>query len=162
MSQPNHIALQIQKIIRETTDTKSFVLKNVSGNVIHYEAGQFLSFVFKNRNGEELRRSYSISSSALLKEALQITVKRIPNGAYSRWLFDDAKEGDILQSTGASGLFVLPGDLTKISQLVFFAAGSGIWAFVTPAANIAPQSPSPSAHAVRRSFISVTVVMDGL
>ena len=126
MSQPNHIALQIQKIIRETTDTKSFVLKNVSEKEIHYEAGQFLSFVFENRNGAELRRSYSVSSSKILKESLQITVKRIPNGAYSRWLFDDAKEGDILQSTGASGLFVLPVDLTKTSQLVFFAAGSGI------------------------------------
>lgn len=126
MLQTNLIPLQIEKIIPETADTKSFILKNIPGNRINYTAGQFLTFVFEKRNGEEARRNYSISSSPDLQEPLQVTVKRIANGAYSRWLIDEAKEGDILQTTGASGFFTLPTDLSTTSRLIFFAAGSGI------------------------------------
>jgi len=126
MHQSNTIPLLIEKIIPETADTRSFVLKNISNSNINYTAGQFLTFVFEKRNGEEARRNYSISSSPDLQEPLQITVKRIANGDYSRWLIDEAKEGNILQTTGASGFFTLPTDLSLISRLIFFAAGSGI------------------------------------
>jgi ferredoxin-NADP reductase len=118
------IPLRIEKIIRETEDTKSFLLRSQSDKEIKYTAGQFLTFVFETRNGEEARRNYSISSSP--GEPLQITVKRIPTGAYSRWLIDEAKEGDVLQTTGVSGFFVLPDYVPDFTQLVFFAAGSGI------------------------------------
>jgi len=118
--------LQIREIIPETPDTKTFMLEPVEGGVIGYTAGQFLTFVFKKRNGEEVRRNYSISSSPVLHEPLQITVKRIANGEYSRRLIDLAKEGDELVTTGASGFFTLPGEMNAYDQIIFFAAGSGI------------------------------------
>jgi ring-1,2-phenylacetyl-CoA epoxidase subunit PaaE len=61
-----------------------------------------------------------------LLEALAFGVKRIHNGAYSRHLVDHAKPGDQLMTSGAGGLFVLPGNLEGIKQIFFFAAGSGI------------------------------------
>jgi ferredoxin-NADP reductase len=117
------IPLQIDKIITETPDTKSFILK---GEELGYDPGQFLTFVFRNFSGKEERRSYSISSTPVLHEPLRITVKRITNGAYSRRLVDEAKEGDTLYTTGASGYFVLPSDTDRYKKVVFFAAGSGI------------------------------------
>jgi ferredoxin-NADP reductase len=117
------IPLQIDKIITETPDTRSFVLK---GEDVPYEPGQFLTFVFRSFSGKEERRSYSISSTPILGEPLRITVKRITNGAYSRKLFDEAKEGDNLYATGTSGYFVLPPDIDRYNQIIFFAAGSGI------------------------------------
>jgi ring-1,2-phenylacetyl-CoA epoxidase subunit PaaE len=62
----------------------------------------------------------------LLDKYLQITVKRIANGEFSRWLFDRAKVGDHIQTIGASGFFTLPGDLSDNTVLLFMAAGSGI------------------------------------
>jgi ring-1,2-phenylacetyl-CoA epoxidase subunit PaaE len=53
-------------------------------------------------------------------------VKRIPNGEYSRWLIDKAKEGDTLLTIGASGFFTLPASLSQYDKVFFFAAGSGI------------------------------------
>ncbi len=120
------IPLIIEKIIPETDDAKSFVLRNVSGREIRHEAGQFLTFSFDKPLSDPARRNYSISSAPSLDEPLQITVKRVPNGEYSRWLIDKAKEGDVLHTIGASGFFTLPRDLSGVDQLFFFAAGSGI------------------------------------
>ena len=120
------ITLRIKKIIPETKDTKSFVLESISGNGIKYTAGQFLTFVFTKENGTEERRNYSASSSPDDNEPLMITVKRIPNGEFSRKLIDTMKEGDELKTIGASGFFTLPDDMKLYDQFVFLAAGSGI------------------------------------
>jgi ring-1,2-phenylacetyl-CoA epoxidase subunit PaaE len=117
--------LKVVEIIAETDNTKSFVLECIDGK-IEYKAGQFLTFIFKKSSGEEARRSYSISSSPELDEPLTITVKRISNGEYSRYLNDRLSVGDMLETIGASGFFILPEDLTQYSKVVFMAAGSGI------------------------------------
>lgn len=116
----------IKNVIQETPDTKSFVLEDTNGEMTSCRSGQFLTFLMYDRNGEELRRSYSLSSSPELEEPITITVKRIPNGIYSRLLHDNLVPGDELQSIGASGFFTLPENLILYNQLVFFAAGSGI------------------------------------
>jgi ferredoxin-NADP reductase len=118
------ITLTIKQIVQETADTKSFILE--AAEPVAYTAGQFLTFIFYKANGEEERRSYSISSSPAMDEPLQVTVKRVANGAWSRWLIDKAREGDVLRTIGATGFFVLPENLQDYRQLVFFAAGSGI------------------------------------
>ncbi len=125
-SQQSFIPLRIKQIIPEATDACTFILEAANGKAINYIPGQFLTFIFQKRNGDEARRNYSISSSPALGEPLQITVKRIPNGEYSRWLIDKAQEGDELITIGASGFFTLPENITEYQQLVFFAAGSGI------------------------------------
>lgn len=118
---PDPYKVRIKKIIQETADTKSFVLERIDGLEIEYRTGQFLTFLFKGRSE---RRNYSISS--IPGEDTMITVKRIPNGEYSRYFFDRAQEGDVLETIGASGFFVLPENKSGYRQYIFFAAGSGI------------------------------------
>lgn len=118
--------LRIQKVVRETPDTKSFVLVPQDSLLPVYRPGQFLTFLFEKRDGSEARRNYSISAVPALHEPLKITVKRIPNGEFSRKLVDDAGEGTILRSTGASGFFTLPDQPQAAGLYLFFAAGSGI------------------------------------
>lgn len=126
MSTVAFIKLRIIEIIKETEETKSFVLDTAGGTKLAYQSGQFLTFVFYHYNGEEVRRSYSISSSPELNEPLTITVKRIPNGEFSRWFFDKAQVGNTLISTGSSGFFTLPESVEKYKKYVFISAGSGI------------------------------------
>src|SRR5688572_7144905 len=87
-----------------------------------YKAGQFLTLVFDTPHGEK-RRSYSISSNR--GEPLQITVKKIDNGEFSRPLNYKSTAGDLLFTTGIAGTFVLPEDPHHHDYL-FVAAGSGI------------------------------------
>lgn len=115
--------IRIAEIVQETEDFKTFVFEE--GHGLSYQAGQFLTLIYTSGESET-RRSYSITSSPVLGEPLSIGVKRIPNGFFSRRLFDLARPGDTLVTTGASGLFRLPDDVSKYSRLLFFAAGSGI------------------------------------
>lgn len=118
--------LQVAEVVNETADTRSLVLKPLGDrDAVSWEAGQFLTFVFPHTLGED-RRSYSISSVPCLEEPLCITVKRIPNGAWSRVLTDEIRPGDRLLTIGASGFFTLPRDPCQYRQYLFFAAGSGI------------------------------------
>ncbi|WP_245562135.1 flavin reductase family protein [Niabella aurantiaca] len=89
-----------------------------------YKPGQFLTLVFQNHLGEQ-RRSFSISSSPVLGEALAFTVKKLDNGEFSRYLIYKARTGDLLKTSGISGFFVLPEDV-RGKQFCFLAAGSGI------------------------------------
>ena len=115
--------LLIDSIVQETSDTKSYVLKSM-GDHISYQPGQFLTLL--HPFSSSIRRSYSLSSHPVLDRYLQITVKRIANGEFSRWLFDRAKVGDSFETIGASGFFTLPDDLSNDTTLFFLVAGSGI------------------------------------
>ena len=117
--------LRIDKIKPETEDCKTFYMSPVDAPPLVYQPGQFLTFIFNKPSGED-RRSYSLSSTPFLQEPLAITVKRLDNGEYSRKLFDRAKEGDLLTTTGAAGFFVLPRDIDLFKEIFFMAAGSGI------------------------------------
>lgn len=118
--------LQVIKVIQETPHAKTFVLKQISGDTIHYKAGQFINLVF-TRNGLENRRSYSFSSSPMLDDNVCITVKYVENGEYSRKMLLQIKPGDIIYAAGCSGFFTLPEkNIKEYEELFFFAAGSGI------------------------------------
>ena len=121
----NHKQLAITRVITETRDAKSFWLETVDGSPLAYKAGQFLTFIFHTISGEQ-RRNYSISSSPDLNEPLCITIKRIPNGVFSRLMVDKAKVGDVLTTIGSNGFFTLPAQVQSYQQLFLLAAGSGI------------------------------------
>lgn len=121
----NYQQLLVTEIIPETTTASTFVLQPLGDWQPEYEAGQFLTLVFNTRHGEK-RRSYSISSSPACNEPLSITIKRVENGEFSRMLLSHVKPGDVLITSGISGFFVLPADLSRNDQFFFFAAGSGI------------------------------------
>lgn len=114
----------IREILPETKDCKTFVLESPDEPLV-YKAGQFLTFIFDTAFGE-VRRNYSLSSSPDLGEPIQITIKRMANGLFSRKMVDRAQPGDMLTTIGASGFFILPDDMNQCRQLFLLAAGSGI------------------------------------
>ncbi|HEX8059365.1 MAG TPA: ferredoxin--NADP reductase [Cyclobacteriaceae bacterium] len=113
-----NFSFTIEKIIQETPDIRSFVLS--PNQPFHYKPGQFLTIV-----KGDVRRSFSFSSHP--GDALpRITLKRIPNGEISRWMFDSLNVGDKINTIKASGLFTYPEDTSAYDTVMFFAAGSGI------------------------------------
>src|SRR6476660_4157949 len=95
--------LPIQHVHEEVPGFKTIVFGQ--SDQIRYKAGQYLTLV-RFENGQEIRRSYSITSSPVLNEPLSIGVKRVENGAFSRVLVDQAKPGDKICTSGAGGFFV--------------------------------------------------------
>jgi ring-1,2-phenylacetyl-CoA epoxidase subunit PaaE len=123
MPQGEYKSIIISKVREVVSGFKTFVFED--GHGIGWKAGQYLTLV-RQEGGEEIRRSYSIIASPELGEPLEIGVKRVENGVFSRRLVDEARPGDRLLTTGTGGLFTLPDDLSGFSQVFFFAAGSGI------------------------------------
>ena len=117
------LKLRVEEIKWETPDTATFYLSNVSRQPINYQAGQFVTLIFNHRN-EEIRRSYSLSSSPD-EDRLAITIKRITNGEISRFMLSKMKPGDILNALAPAGRFTIS-NFEHEKDIVLFAGGSGI------------------------------------
>ena len=132
--------LVVADIIDETYDTKTFrLISDEKPILFSYQPGQFITFLL-NINGQEVQRSYSMSSSPSRPHTLEITVKRVPHGLVSNWLCNHVKLGDKLQVKGPSGKFTCfnyPSD-----KIMFLAAGSGI----TPIMSMARWITDTAAH----------------
>jgi 3-ketosteroid 9alpha-monooxygenase subunit B len=130
----------VTRIIKETADTRTFVL-DPHEKPFSYRAGQFCTF-HVTVDGEELYRSYSMSSAPETDSEVMTTVKRVVGGKVSNWLVDNVVEGDELTMTRAAGTFVLsPTSL----PLLAFAGGSGI----TPILSLAKSALATTDRVVR-------------
>ncbi|BDD03767.1 ferredoxin--NADP reductase [Aureibacter tunicatorum] len=118
----NSSNLKVLEVIQETPEAISLILENQ--NNWSYLPGQFLTIAVQP-NGEEERRSYSLSSCESTDSNLKISVKRIDNGLVSNYLCDHSKAGQTLSCMQPSGTFTYKPD-NKTKNLIFFAAGSGI------------------------------------
>ncbi|PJJ79673.1 flavin reductase family protein [Mucilaginibacter auburnensis] len=117
------LQLRVEDIRQETADTATFLLAEANGAKVPYAAGQFITLVL-NHHGNEIRRSYSLSSSP--DEALlAITVKRVSNGEISRFMLSKVKKGDLINAVSPAGKFTLS-KTTGIKNIMYLAAGSGI------------------------------------
>lgn len=67
---------------------------------LEYHAGQFIN-VGRTTDGEV--RSYSIASLPQYNEAIEIHVRRLPNGRFSTWLHDQVLPGERLLIEGPHG-----------------------------------------------------------
>lgn len=117
--------LKISKIVTETPWAKTYELLPLDDWHPDYKPGQFITLAFTTAHGEK-RRSFSFSSSPVLNESMSITVKKVDNGEFSRFMLDHLQEGQILYSAGISGLFRLPPVVSPDMHFCFLAAGSGM------------------------------------
>lgn len=119
-------SLRVTKIITETPSVKTLRLGPTAGETtlpFIFLPGQFLNVAF-SIGGARMNRSYSISSSPLQREYLDLTVKREPRGAVSRHIDDLLRVGDELEAGGPVGRFAFNG--TEADSIVLISGGVGI------------------------------------
>ena len=108
----------------------SFTIPDNLKNAFSFVAGQYIT-IKHNINGEELRRTYSISS-APTAEKITVGIKKMEGGTFSVYANAHIKAGDTLEVMPPEGRFTFePSDTPK--HIAAFAAGSGI----TPIMSIA-------------------------
>lgn len=126
--------LKVKEIKRETPLAVSIVF-DVPADLkadYQFEAGQYVN-IKSIINGEELRRSYSISSSPKSDE-LRIVVKAVENGVFSNYATQQLQVGDILEVAVPEGKFVLENKDAKV--IAGIAAGSGITPIISLAKDV--------------------------
>ncbi len=119
--------LTVEKKIIETSEACSLVFKipNDLKTDFIYRPGQFVT-LFLPIKGEEIKRSYSLSTSPFVDQEFKITVKKIPGGRASTHLMDEVQVGDVLRVTPPAGQFFQPPKHTGAVHYILFAGGSGI------------------------------------
>lgn len=90
-----------------------------------YLPGQFITLVIPGNNGN-IYRSYSLCGDGNPRNPWEITLKRIPGGLVSNYLYESIQVGMILHALPPRGAFILPASLRPEQSFVFVAVGSGI------------------------------------
>lgn len=119
--------------IDETVDATTFRFVANPPVLFTYKPGQFVTLDLEI-NGEQVLRSYSISSTPSRPHTLEITVKRVPpppdcepdtpQGLVSNWLHENIKVGSEIKLSGPLGKFTCFAN--PCQKLLLISAGSGI------------------------------------
>lgn len=116
--------LKVVEIKQETNDTVTICFKQPGLKKIKYQAGQYLTLIFKI-NGRRYLRPYSFSSAPSVDSHLEITIKRVQNGIVSNHVHDVVKIGDSIEVLQPMGEFLYQHD-EDIKNVFFWGVGSGI------------------------------------
>ena len=87
-----------------------------------YKAGQFVNLA---RPEDGVARSYSIANYPENEYYLEFHIKRMKNGELSNWIFDELKEGDVVEVQGPMGDCCYDPDASR-SPLLLVAGGTGL------------------------------------
>lgn len=127
---------------QETSDTVTLefdIPAELHDTFLQYKQGQYIT-IKANVKGQELRRSYSMSSSPV-EQILAVTIKKVPGGAVSTWLHDQVKVGDALEIAPPDGRFFVSLNPDKRRTYYLFGAGSGITPLISIAKTTLEQEP---------------------
>jgi ring-1,2-phenylacetyl-CoA epoxidase subunit PaaE len=107
----------------------------------NFKAGQFLT-LRATIDGDDVRRSYSISSSedSFKKTGtLEVGIRPVQGGVFSNWAATKLKVGDVMRVMPADGRFIV--QRPRAIHRVGFAAGSGITPILSILATTLEQQP---------------------
>jgi ring-1,2-phenylacetyl-CoA epoxidase subunit PaaE len=102
----------------------TFAVPEELADAFRFEPGQHVT-VRTDLGGQGIRRNYSICAPAT-RAQLRIAVKHIPGGAFSTFVANDLKAGDVLELVTPTGRFGTPLDPLNRKHYVGLVAGSGI------------------------------------
>jgi ferredoxin-NADP reductase len=120
---PDTFSLELLRSEVQTPDTKTLCFRVQESKQLIAKPGQFLTFHL-SVDGKHVARSYSICSSPLKTDYVEITPKQTKHGYISVFLNEKATPGLVIQATGPAGQFHFDENLH--SEIVLIAAGSGI------------------------------------
>ena len=121
MQQVQEHVLKISRVIDETPSVKAFQLELPENAKIDFYPGQFYMVSFVDEPEIKVSRAYSIASSPLNKEYIEIALDKV--GIFTTKLFSK-KAGDFLKFKGPYGKFYFNEEIKN--DLVLIAGGTGI------------------------------------
>src|SRR3954470_2819840 len=120
---------RVEKVVRETEDAATLVIKPGWGWSFQHEPGQYIGIAV-DVDGTWHWRSYSLTSPPKQDRTLgggghlSVTVKAMPEGFLSKHLVEGLEPGTIVRLAPPKGEFVLPDP--PPDKMLFLTGGSGI------------------------------------
>ncbi len=116
--------LTIKALRSEVPDTFTLVLEKPASG-FSYLPGQYLT-IRPTINGQKFPRAYSLSSSPYLDADLELTIKRLPGGVVSNYIWEHLRPGETIEVFPPLGNFTVQPMPGRSLQYFLIAAGSGI------------------------------------
>ncbi len=110
------------RITDEVPDVKTFRFAPASGARVSFHPGQYVTLGIP-LDGETAWRSFTIASSPLRDDAIDLTIKTQVDGRATRWLHNNLRPGMSLKGRPPGGSFRL--EAVPARPLVLVSAGSG-------------------------------------
>lgn len=120
LPQAKTLPCRIQSIEHLSSDVVRVMLRLPPTSALDFLPGQYVDVI----GAESLRRSYSIANAPRPDKQIELHIREVPDGAMSRYWFQQAKVNDLLRLRGPLGTFFLRGQAGK--DLVLLATGTGI------------------------------------
>lgn len=108
------------KVVEKSTLNEDIFRLRVENNVGHHP-GQFLTLW----NANNIARSYSIASVPSTDNFIEFHIKRIENGAFSDWAWQQLNIGDVIKLQGPLGLCYY-GNIPSDQPLLLSGIGTGL------------------------------------
>lgn len=116
---PRIMPARVQKMEKLSHDVMALFLKLPSNERMQFMAGQYVDFLLKDGK----RRAFSIANAPHSDELLEMHMRLIPDGQFTRYVFNEMHEKAILRLEGPFGSFYLREESDK--PVIFVAGGTG-------------------------------------
>ena len=110
---------RVQKMALLAPDVMQLQLKLPASERLLFLAGQYIDILL--RDGR--RRSFSIANAPQDDESLELHIRQVPGGHFTRHVFETMQERDILRIDGPHGSFYLREESAK--PIILLAGGTG-------------------------------------
>jgi ring-1,2-phenylacetyl-CoA epoxidase subunit PaaE len=139
---PKFHTLTISRICKETEDTVSitFDIPTELKEDFSFKSGQYLT-LRATINGNDERRSYSLSSSPFENE-WTVAIKQVENGIFSTYANQELKVGQTIEVMTPNGNFHVNTSVEHKKSYVLIAAGSGITPIISIAKTVLHEEPN--------------------
>ncbi len=110
---------RVQRMVLLAPDVMLLQLKLPASERLQYLAGQYIDILL--RDGR--RRSFSIANAPQDDDCLELHIRQVPGGHFTRHVFETMQERDILRIDGPHGCFYLREERNK--PIILLAGGTG-------------------------------------
>ncbi len=107
------------RLVRVSQDVSLLELRFAAGTRVRFKAGQYLQVVMQDGT----RRSYSMANPPHKSDGVQLHVRHVPGGCFTRWLETQTSTGALLKLEVPFGNFFLRD--RPATPIVFVASGTG-------------------------------------
>jgi vanillate monooxygenase ferredoxin subunit len=144
------LTLKIEKVSQETSNVKSYVLKDASGaDLPAFTAGAHIDVMITQEDGTTDKRSYSLASDPADTSAYTLGILREAAGkGGSAFMHDKLGEGDIVEASNPKNHFPLD---AEAEDNLLIAGGIGVTPILAMARTLAAQGASFNMHYAARA-----------
>jgi len=152
------VPLTVVDIRRDTRDSVVLTLEPPAeqAHEFAFVQGQYLTFR-KDFDGEEVRRSYSISAG-LDEGVLRVGIKKVAGGWFSTYANDELKVGDRVEAMRPMGNFHVPLLEEGGRNYLAFAGGSGITPMISIAKTVLSREPQSTFQLIYGNRSTATIM----